>query len=135
MAAEPPHTPPTVDLGLAAISVPANESLLIDIVLVHGLNGTRSTTWTSRQNEFWPSWIVEDFPGARVWVYGYNSSVWLSSSRDHLIVHAIKFLEELASHRVGQRKAGSAQCIPIVMVGHSLGGILIKQVRALPPST
>jgi hypothetical protein len=117
MAAEPPHTPPTVDLGLAAISVPANESLLIDIVLVHGLNGTRSTTWTSRQNEFWPSWIVEDFPGASVWVYGYNSSVWLSSSRDHLIVHAISFWKSLQAIELAKGRQDRHNVYPSSWLG------------------
>lgn len=120
---------PTPDWGLAAVSVPAAESLAIDIVLVHGLNSSRTKPWTSRHDDFWPSWIVQDVPGARVWVYGYNTSVWLTGSNDHLLIHTVKFLESLAKAKVGFRKAPDGQKpIPVVFVGHSLGGVLIKQV-------
>jgi hypothetical protein len=43
---------PSIDVGLAAMSIPSASTLSIDIVLVHGLNGTRSTTWTSQQDTF-----------------------------------------------------------------------------------
>ena len=121
---------PTPDWGLAPVSVPTPNSLTIDIVLVHGLNSSRTKPWTNRHDDFWPSWIVDDVPGARVWVYGYNSSVWLTDSKDHLMVHSVKFLESLANAKVGLKgNEDHQQPIPVVFVGHSLGGVLVKQVR------
>ena len=124
---------PTPGWRLAPVSVPNPEPLTIDSVLVHGLRRSRTEPWTNRHDEFWPSWIVDDVPGARVWVYGYNSSVWLTDSKDHLMVHSVKFLENLANAKVGLKESGDhQQPIPVAFVGHSLGGVLIKQVCNVP---
>lgn len=111
------------DLGLLEVCSP--DQVSIHVVLIHGLDGGRSTTWTNKKNQFWPSWIVQHIPGARVWVYGYNANVWYSGSRDHVVLHATKLLSVLVENKVGLR---DSKLIPTVLIGHSLGGILIKQV-------
>ncbi|KAJ5632825.1 hypothetical protein N7490_009164 [Penicillium lividum] len=78
------------DLGLLEVCSP--EKATIHIVLIHGLNGGRSKTWTNKQNQFWPTWIGQQIPGARVWVYGYNANVWFNGSHDHIVLHAKKLL-------------------------------------------
>lgn len=115
--------PATNDLGLLEVCSPENAT--IHVVLIHGLNGGRSSTWTNKQNQFWPTWIGQQVPGARVWVYGYNANVWFTGSQDHILLHATKLLSTLAEAKVG---LGDKNLIPTVLVGHSLGGILIKQV-------
>lgn len=114
------------DYGLLEVCSPQTPSL--HVVLIHGLNGGRSSTWTNSKNEFWPAWIGRHVPGARVWVYGYNANLWYTGSNDHLVLHATKLLNILVDHQVGRLQD---TIVPTVLVGHSLGGILIKQV---PPA-
>lgn len=52
---------------------------MVDIVLVHGLNGDPQKTWTAKNGIFWPSQLLpEALKGApaRVLVYGYNADVY-----------------------------------------------------------
>ena len=39
----------------------------LDVVFVHGLGGSRSLTWTSENEEFWPAWLDDTVPNARIW--------------------------------------------------------------------
>ncbi|KAL3417461.1 NB-ARC domain-containing protein [Phlyctema vagabunda] len=101
----------------------------VDLVFVHGLNpkGRKQhpfETWTHENGVFWPTaFLGEDFPSARILVYGYNSSVtnpeFMSTAR--IKDHAENLLNLLALERQGQSSA------KIVFVGHSLGGLVIKQ--------
>ncbi|OBT84698.1 hypothetical protein VE02_06122 [Pseudogymnoascus sp. 03VT05] len=71
--------------GLFRLAVPLASNLAddpsldtnhIDIIAVHGLNGTADKTWTDEENNlFWLEDLVNDFPGARVFTYGYASEV------------------------------------------------------------
>lgn len=67
-------------------------------------------------------------PIARVIVCGYESSLRQSQS--------FKDLEDLGSelhnHLLGLAVAGAFR--PIVFIAHSLGGLIVKQVRQYPPS-
>lgn len=111
---------PSPEHGLALLSSPLNHRL--DVVFVHGLNGSRSKTWINAHNEFWPSWLGEMVPIARIWTYGYNSAVWNNPSQDALELYCARFLDLCSREGIGSNDA------KVVFVGHSLGGILIKAV-------
>ncbi|KAJ8703604.1 hypothetical protein PYW07_017528 [Mythimna separata] len=76
----------------------------------------------------WPrDWIKEDFPGARVISINYTSDPYLwrplwikGAKRLRLHERAQQMTEQLLALGVGQR--------PIVWVGHSKGGLFIKQI-------
>ncbi|KAN0102725.1 hypothetical protein V8E51_011038 [Hyaloscypha variabilis] len=100
----------------------------VDIVAVHGLNPTNTkdhavATWTdSKSGHLWLRDALPDSqPSARVLLYSYNSSPALGNDKDRFIWQANDFLECL---RLNRRKDPN---LPLIMVGHSLGGILIKQ--------
>lgn len=60
--------------------------------------------------------------------WGYDSSVAQAfefSSQNSLFGHADNLLTDLANKRRGEDE----QNRPIVFVGHSMGGLVIKQVR------
>ncbi|XP_014356656.2 uncharacterized protein LOC106709369 [Papilio machaon] len=76
----------------------------------------------------WPrDWIKIDFPGARVLSVNYTSDPYLwrplwkkESKRQRLHERADQMMEQLLSLGVGDK--------PIVWVGHSKGGLFIKQI-------
>ncbi len=107
----------------------------VDIVAVHGLNGTAMGTWTGAKVEqqshratkrLWlKDFLYKDFPGARVFTYKYPSHLFFSKSKGTTDDYAEKLLLGLRSHRVGQERR------PIIFIAHSLGGIVCKKALVL----
>ncbi|KAK6826038.1 NACHT and WD domain protein [Apiospora arundinis] len=121
------------EFGLITVYRPSSASSVIaDFIFVHGLGGGSSTTWCLKQNPefFWPKeWLPKDssFEAVRIHSFGYNANwaTWLSSPLD---VHAFgqSLLEELLNNP--EIRASST---PIVLIGHSMGGLVIKKVCIL----
>ena len=100
----------------------------MDIVFFHGLQpfcykDAYKTTWISpTNNELWPGmWLAQHFPRARVLSVSYNS----------LAIYSREDLDDTATHLaqqliVGAQVGGDGR--PTVLVGHSLGGIVIKKI-------
>lgn len=65
---------------------------------------------------------TNDEPMARVMIYGYESTVTGSKSMQNLEDFATKFNASL------QTLANAMTIRPIILIGHSLGGLIIKQV-------
>ncbi|KAI9829568.1 MAG: hypothetical protein M1819_006073 [Sarea resinae] len=108
----------------------------VDVVLVHGLNGSPYDTWATKKPEvFWPAQLLPPFAKSqklRVLVYGYDADVQTfmgGASKDKIHNHAENLLAELNS----DRSLRDATRRPIIFVCHSLGGIVVK--RALNMST
>lgn len=108
---------------------------VVDIVLVHGLNGHPRMTWTSppskksKSEVFWPTDLLPatlKSAKARILVYGYNADVYTfggSASSDMIHQHAQTLLANLSAERKLEERAE----VPIIWVAHSLGGILVKR--------
>lgn len=98
----------------------------IDIVFVHGLQGDPKRTWTAEDAagaaRFWPEWVARDLPGAAVWCLGYPTTVnrWVGRS---MPLHdlAVSVLDRLLTKDIGVDR-------PLVFVGHSMGGLVIKEM-------
>jgi len=94
----------------------------LQVVFVHGLGGDARSTWMHNPKDdktLWPSWIGEDV-GCNVWVAGYDASLsgWTDAA-----MHLADLGEALFSAlQVEQGLQGQS----IVLVGHSLGGLVIK---------
>ncbi|KAH9905950.1 NACHT and WD domain protein [Xylariomycetidae sp. FL2044] len=107
---------------------------LIDLVFVHGLRGGSVKTWR-KGNEyrfFWPQYWLPAEPGFRhvnIHSFGYVSD-WASTKPSILNVHDFgqSLLEEIRNspHLCGNGKEG-----PIIMIGHSMGGLVIKKAYIL----
>ncbi len=97
-----------------------------DVVFVHGLMGDPLTTWTARAADgtpcSWPQWIADDFPEVAVWSVGYPTTVskWIGRSMP-LSETAINIADLLLTKPVGVDR-------PMIFVGHSLGGLVIKKM-------
>lgn len=63
-------------------------------------------------------------PMARVMVYGYRSSLTRSKSFQNLEDLATGFHSRLSAFTATQTTK------PIILIAHSLGGLIVKQVRA-----
>jgi pimeloyl-ACP methyl ester carboxylesterase len=94
------------------------------VVFVHGLGGDPLGTWTSGTDApaIWPKWLAEDIEGLAVWLVGYEAPVsrW-SGTAMHLIDRASNVLHFILVNP-------SLQQGQLTLVGHSLGGLLIKQM-------
>lgn len=121
------------EFGLNTVFDPDETTEVIaDFVFVHGLGGGSSTTWCLKQNPeyFWPKeWLPKDtdFEGVRVHSFGYNATwaTWLKSPLD---VHA--FGQSLVEELLSDPKV-KGQDTPIVLIGHSMGGLVIKKTCIL----
>lgn len=93
-----------------------------DVVFVHGLNGTARETWTHNPKDhtaFWPDWVADDAL-CSTWVVDMdaNLSGW-SASAMPLVDQALEFSAQIRA-LLGPRQK------PVVLVGHSYGGLVIK---------
>nr|WP_326187304.1 hypothetical protein [Exiguobacterium indicum] len=119
---------------LNPISGCSNSSRKADVVFIHGLGGDASETWRQGKNTetFWPKWIGDEFPQIGVWSLSYAASptkfkriIGFKRNRDSgyamsLPDRARQVLDLMVQNGFGKR--------PIMFIGHSLGGLLIKQI-------
>lgn len=100
------------------------ETYEVDIVAIHGLNGTPFGTWTHENKTFWlKDLLAKDVRGARIFTYKYPSHVLFSKSKATTEEYAKSLLVNLKDNRNG---VGQVQR-PIIFIAHSLGGIICKQ--------
>lgn len=93
------------------------------VILLHGLQGHWRETWAMpKATSSWPQWLADAEPAVSVWCvdYGASGTRWRGTSmpiRDR----ATSLLAALvAACGLGSR--------PFVLIGHSLGGLLVKQM-------
>ncbi|KAH6636028.1 hypothetical protein F5144DRAFT_508141, partial [Chaetomium tenue] len=118
-------------LALREVYDPAEEKQLtptVDLVLVHGLDGdaTESWTWRDKDSEvFWPRELLpEERPRTRVLSFSYNAKSFHNNT-DATIRDSARSL--LALLNVRRRKIADPASRPLIFVGHCLGGLVIKQ--------
>lgn len=127
-------TPPKQRYGMFVFQ-PESAECCVDIVAVHGLGGHYDGTWTwnpAESNGQGPcNWLKDlfpsEFPNARILSFGYNSAVQFSKS----IADISMFGEMLLTRTLLERVSEKQKHRPIIFVGHSLGGIVIKKVHSM----
>lgn len=117
-------------IGLNLLFSPDNVG--VDLIFVHGLGGGSRKTWskTPQRSHYWPhAWLPEDaaFQHVRIHSYGYDSD-YMKGREDCLNIHHFgkSFLGALATS-----PCLSASKTPIIAVGHSMGGLVIKKAYLL----
>lgn len=121
---------------LYGISGCGSDDRVADVVFIHGVNGDPFETWRHGGDaaSTWPHWLGEAFPDVGVWSLGHAASIsmwqrllrWLpGGTRDSGYGMAFPDRARQALDRMVQRDIGQR---PLVLVGHSLGGIIAKQI-------
>jgi len=109
---------------LVQVHKPVNSAGKPRIVFIHGLDGDMRTTWMSdpkNEKTLWPKRLGAETQ-CPVWLLGYGAAMsgWKADAMA-LPRQASAVLERLAS----EPALGGG---PLVLVGHSLGGLVIKTV-------
>lgn len=115
-------------LGLVTIHCPSEP--LLEFVFIHGLGGGSRKTWSfsSKLHHFWPKeWLSKDpaFQNVRVHSFGYKST-WHDTRGSILNVHDIA--ESLLGAMHNSPSIRSSPDSKIVLIAHSLGGLVAKKV-------
>ena len=80
--------------------VEAQETYILDIVALHGIDGDAYKTWTHENGKLWlRDFVPKGLPGARVFSFGYPAEVLFSRGTDNLESYARSLLEDLKRER------------------------------------
>jgi pimeloyl-ACP methyl ester carboxylesterase len=108
----------------------ASSDLAIDIVAVHGLGGDGYSTWTDEKSG--KLWLRDFLPGsqgfgnARVMTFSYGRSEW-PGRRTFGDLWFRDLAKSLLEHvKLTRMTTNTPTKKPIMFIGHSLGGIIIK---------
>lgn len=113
---------------LKLVHEPSDASGALQVVFVHGLNLTgakdhHSSTWMhdpADRATLWPRWLGED-TNCTTWLFSYDADAfaWTDNAMS-LQAQGLALLNRLAVERHLKGK-------PFALVGHSMGGLVIKQ--------
>ncbi|OAG43151.1 hypothetical protein AYO21_02437 [Fonsecaea monophora] len=106
---------------------------LIDLIFVHGLGGGSRKTWSlepSTAQNYWPKeWLSKDpaFENVRIHSFGYNSD-YVKHRDGCWTIHS--FAQSLLADLRTSPYISRADT-PLIMIGHSMGGLVIKRAYML----
>ncbi|CAI7662679.1 unnamed protein product [Penicillium bialowiezense] len=124
--------------GLYTVYEPEQaEDVTFEIVAVHGLGAHPEYTWTGTPSASTGSGhgkrihllrdlLKDDFPTARILAFAHNSDWLINAPVKSAQQIGNRLLDDLAKHRSKYRR------VPIVFIGHSFGGIVIKEALCTP---
>ncbi|VUC34820.1 unnamed protein product [Clonostachys rosea] len=101
----------------------------VDIIAVHGLGSHAIGGFRSKDSSLiWlRDFLPEDIPNTRILVYGYDSAITDKDNKISITGLAKGFLESCKAFR----EATETTRRPIIFIGHSLGGLLIKEALTI----
>ncbi|KAI0382163.1 Alpha/Beta hydrolase protein [Hypomontagnella monticulosa] len=125
---QPPTLATGLNPGMLGLCDPVvnPEDADIDIVFVHGLHGDRFNTWV-QDGCFWPKdFLSADLPKTRIFSFGYHAELvnfFGDVSQNQIYHHASDLITQLQ----GFRSHTDTSNRPIILVAHSLGGLICEQ--------
>lgn len=109
--------------GITTLFSPAtDEEHQIDILAVSGLGSHPFGSFVNKKdgNMWLTNNLPRDMPSARVMIFGYEST--LQDSRSHIELDDLAGPVHIAISQIIQSKGR-----PLLLIGHSLGGLLVKE--------
>jgi hypothetical protein len=97
----------------------------MQVLFFHGLPlgdvpNVHVATWVNRDDLLWPhAWLVEDFPGVQIFFVKYDAV--LKNENFHMNNVGENLISDLLQAKIGQVPG-----CPVVLVGHCIGGLVIK---------
>lgn len=135
--AESLEIPPDT-LGLHILYPPDGTPVkpLLDIVAVHGLGGDSHSTWRHSSGNLWLRELANSskLRSARIMTFGYNATTFIRPLSKSSSGRTFTFAETLLNDLSDARSSRVEKSRPIIFIGHSLGGIVIKRVQRLSPT-
>ncbi|RCI15173.1 hypothetical protein L249_6880 [Ophiocordyceps polyrhachis-furcata BCC 54312] len=121
-------------LGITTLYAPPLDDHRIDVIAVSGLGGHAFGSFKARNDDY--MWLRDSLPGelinqdselpmARIMVYGHESRLAKSISMQDLEDMSVSFRESLLP-----LITDTTTPRPIILMGHSLGGLIVKQALA-----
>ncbi|KAE9364277.1 hypothetical protein N431DRAFT_355121, partial [Stipitochalara longipes BDJ] len=95
------------------------------LVFVHGLRGDPIESWKAGNTVWLRDLLPQSLPNIRIMTYGYDADVinfFSNTSKSSIFQHSINLLEDLQL----ERDTPEEKRRPIIFVGHSLGGLVVK---------
>ncbi|CAG9978525.1 unnamed protein product [Clonostachys byssicola] len=125
-----------VSTGLRLLH-PSNDPLL-DLILVHGLKGHSIKTWhkSGDAETFWPQCWLPSEPGfhhVNIHTFGYEADFSGAKMANILTIH--DFGQSLFEQMRNCPHLRNNERGPIIMLGHSLGGLVVKKAFLLARET
>lgn len=113
-------------LQVHIISKDDKKDILANVIFIHGLDGGFETTWSTDGNKklYWPLWLDKEFTKLRIYSLEYpaNLTKWWSGGKGDMD------LVNRANSVNNYLFACGLYDNPIIIICHSLGGILTKQM-------
>ncbi|PWY83619.1 hypothetical protein BO70DRAFT_379376 [Aspergillus heteromorphus CBS 117.55] len=97
--------------------------ILVDIVAVHGLASNPKTTWKQGDNDWLRDFLPRESIPARIMAFNHNTAWESDALTKTLYDHGCDLLRVLAR----ARRTREERKRPIIFIGHSFGGLIIKQ--------
>ncbi|KAL9069066.1 MAG: hypothetical protein Q9157_006295 [Trypethelium eluteriae] len=110
-------------IGLTPLNTP-KYPVTVDVIAITGLAGHAYGSWASSDDFMWlRDALPFDLPHARILTHGYRSELQDNDARSLVTDYAGPFLERIQV----MRQAACCEDRPMVLIGHSLGCLIIKQ--------
>ena len=93
-----------------------------DIIALTGLAGHAFGSWAASPQMWLRDFLPKDLPRARILLYGYDSSLADSQSKHILMDLSNNFVVKLGT----MRSLSKSETRPLILIGHSLGCLIIK---------
>lgn len=112
------------ELGLITVGTCAESPVALEVLFFHGLGGDAHASWGGPdESGYWPSWLLLDAKGVDVFSINYAAPKFHVNGKIAnmpMYDKALEICDYLVSSGIGKK--------PLVVICHSLGGLLIKQI-------
>ncbi|CAJ0552269.1 Ff.00g062480.m01.CDS01 [Fusarium sp. VM40] len=112
----------------------SSDEVEMDICTVHGLGGNAMDTWTAEGGAMWPRDYLsssEYFEKSRVMTFGYDSDLTNRETVMTLDNWAETLLQSLDEVRISEKERSR----PLILVCHSLGGLVARKAMSQLPTS